>query len=507
MEKPTATVVIAPGKAVLAFAIAIVKQKPPDKDVKDYILEIRQCIRNDMQVQPSDKFFDSVAFWQKAYKESEAEQAKLLNRIFELEQRTQGLRSKIKNSQSTGILSPGKRKASPEDSRKELDPPRKKTQPHQSKTRLAKKSEGYENEEYSDNENAPKLMRQIYTIQRALQKRNNTKQLATNAVNLCKITESEILEAMLGLKSPENQPKPPSSKQVGKHDLAAVTKAAELSFNLVHQALKKVMGTQEEKYCKGQITYYLVCLFESTMSVLTQICTGFARTTASTSLTKGILQETSKGNRMKLRKQEDNQKKKLPVTSKAKPLKMEKSNAQHLLDLLCTMALSLDLNRSEDQEVMEGFLFIVIDRVGKMLSLFVFDNGQLPSDRCPDLEAQHGIRAMKEEGLTREMAQFEAKNLIQFLERVLGPQILGTEVINSQFLGKIKGRLQKSLMQAVFGNTDPLFREGLARPTTPPVLSGSIRPSKKQEFPEWFTEELWRLVGWDLLYPGKTSTG
>ncbi|KAJ5945764.1 hypothetical protein N7454_002603 [Penicillium verhagenii] len=499
MENPTATGVIAPGKAVLAFAIAIVKQKPPDKDVKDYILEIRQCIRNDMQVQPSDKFFDSVAFWQKAYKESEAEQAKLLNRIFELEQRTQGLRSKIKNSQSTGILSPGKRKASPPDSLKVLDPPRKKTHPHQSKTRLAKRTERDENEEYSDNENcdcdqlcpriemfgadygvAPKLMRQIYTIQRALQKRHNTKQLTTNAVNLCKITESEILGAMLGLKSPENQPKPSSSKQVGKHDLAAVTKAAELSFNLVHQALNKVMGTQEEKYCKGQITYYLVCLFESTMSVLTQICTG--------------------------RQPEED----APLASNVKSLKMEKSNAQHLLDLLCTMALSLDLNRSEDQEAMEGFLFIVMDRVGKMLSLFVFDNGQLPSDRYPDLEAPHGIRAMKEEGLTREVAQFEAKNLIQFLERVLGPQILGpqilgTEVMQSQFLGKMKGRLQKSLMQAVFGNNDPLFREGLTRPTTPPVLSGSNRPPNKQEFPEWFTEQLWRLVGWDLLYPGKTS--
>lgn len=34
MENPEFSEVIAPNKPLLAFAIAIVKQKPPDKDVK-----------------------------------------------------------------------------------------------------------------------------------------------------------------------------------------------------------------------------------------------------------------------------------------------------------------------------------------------------------------------------------------------------------------------------------------------------------------------------------------
>jgi hypothetical protein len=306
------------------------------------------------------------------------------------------------------------------------------------------------------------------------------------------------LEAIIRLNTPENQWKIPSSQQVPKPDLGAVTKAAELSFNLVHQALHKVMGTKEEDHCKGQIIYYLVCLFESTMGALTQICTAPARNQSST-----ILRETSNGNKTKAIGQRNSRKRKAPMVSKGgDELETEKRVAQRLLlDLLCTMAISLDLARREDQGVMEGILFIAIERVGKMLALFVFEDHPLPSDSCPDLEAPQGIRAMKEEGLTPKMAKLEAEHLVRFLDRVLSPQIPGTEIMHLRFIQNAKKRLQKTLMQAVFGGDDPLFREGLVRPVTPPALSSNGRSLVRQAFPEWFTEELWRLVGWDLLSP------
>ncbi|KAJ5746013.1 hypothetical protein N7520_011195 [Penicillium odoratum] len=486
----------APSKAILALAIAIVKHKPPDKEVKDYLMEVRHFIRNDLQVESPDKFFDSVAFWQKAYKESEAEQAKLLNQIFELEQRTQGLRSKMKQSQSAVDPFPRNQKVSTENL-KGLVPPRKKARGRDSKPELSKSTRDDEEEEASEEENAPKLTRQLYTVQRALQKRHNSKPLTTDAVTLCKVAESEIWGATIRLNAPESQSKIPSSQQAKKPDLIAVTKATELSFKLVHQALHKVIGAPDESYCKGQITYYLVCLFESIMGALTQICTASTRTATST-----ILQETSKCNRIPTRKQGNSQKiqkKKETVTSKAKRLKMEKDATECLLDLLCTMALSLDLTRSDDQDVMEGYLFIVIHRVGKMLALFVFEDHQLPSDSCPDIDVPQGIRDMKAEGLTNEMAQVEAEHLIRLLHRMLSSRLCDTEIMHSQFIRNMHRRLQKTLIQAVFGDDDPLFREGLVRPGTPPPLDDNGRASQRQDFSEWFTEELWRLVGWDIL--------
>lgn len=337
-------------------------------------------------------------------------------------------------------------------------------------------------------------MRQLHTVQRALQKRNNSKTLTTDAVTLCKIAESEILGTIIRFNTARTRSKIPSSQKAQNLDLVAVTKAAELAFSLAHQALRKVIGTQEEAYCKSQIIYYLVCLFESTMNALTQLCTTSTRTNQNK-----ILRETSDGNEKNAGSRANSQIKKVPMVRKYKETKFEKNATQLLLDLLCTMTLSLDLARNEDQEVMEGFLFIAIYRVGKMLALFVFKDHLLSSDSCSDLEAPQGIRAMKDEGLTQEFAQLEAEHLIRFLDKVLGPRISDTEIMRSKFIQNMNGRLQKTLMHAVFGDDDPLFREGLSRPVTPPPLSNNGQSSARQEFPEWFTEELWRLIGWDML--------
>lgn len=104
-----------PSPAQLALAMAIVKQKPTDADIKgwpcliifpihsmsntvpDYILQIRSHIshaKNPHPVSLPNKFFDSVSFWQQAYEKSEAEQSKLLDRIYELEQRNTALLAK-----------------------------------------------------------------------------------------------------------------------------------------------------------------------------------------------------------------------------------------------------------------------------------------------------------------------------------------------------------------------------------------------------------------------------
>lgn len=45
----------------------------------------------------SDKYFDSVAFWKQAYVNSEAAQSKLLDRIYDLEQRNGSLLVKLKH--------------------------------------------------------------------------------------------------------------------------------------------------------------------------------------------------------------------------------------------------------------------------------------------------------------------------------------------------------------------------------------------------------------------------
>lgn len=134
-----ATRIIGPPKLHFAVALAIVKKKPTDRPVKgtfskprclpqpiiqsqiltwmfpDYILQIRGLIKNikECNVVFDDKFFDSTRFWQSAFEKSQAEQTKLMDKIYELEQRNQALLVKAHGSQSIDTESPNsmKRKA------------------------------------------------------------------------------------------------------------------------------------------------------------------------------------------------------------------------------------------------------------------------------------------------------------------------------------------------------------------------------------------------------------
>ncbi|KAJ5107093.1 hypothetical protein N7456_003768 [Penicillium angulare] len=488
-----------PNRFYLAFALAIVKFKPPDKQLKEHILEIRKFIRNDMRAVSPERFFDSVAFWQSAYKDSEAEQTKLLNRIFELEQRSEGLNCKLRQSQidmAPGFISTKRKTTDSTENLKDPARPSKKTQQVDLNISQSKESEGNGNSEALENDNGPKLMRQIYNVQRAIRKKQNYKAITISAVDLCKIARTEILEAILYLNSSENSTKPQISQKNKQRDMASVVKAVELSFDLVVQALHRVIGCTDERGHKGQILYHAVCLFEAVMIGLAQHCTAVSMQTEST---RTVLRETSNTNKIRAQKPRKAASRKPTLPPKAKRTSMQNEVAQQLVNLLATMALSLDLSRNVDEEVMEGFLFIAIDRVGKILALFTFENHQLPTELCPDLRPPEGLMAMKEEAMTPQAVQLEAKYLITFLDRLLNNGVSDKETLQAEFIQKKKDCFQKTLMQAVFGTSDPLFHPGLTRPATPPSLPSAGRVQGRQEFSEWFTEELWRLVGWDVL--------
>lgn len=80
-----------------------------------YILQIRDLVRKTKNgnVVIDDKFFDSTRFWQSAFEKSQAEQTKLMDKVFELEQRNQALLAKTHDSPIGDIKSPKptKRKA------------------------------------------------------------------------------------------------------------------------------------------------------------------------------------------------------------------------------------------------------------------------------------------------------------------------------------------------------------------------------------------------------------
>ena len=68
------------------------------------MLQIRYCIKDaksSHRAASKDKYVDGVSFWQRAYEKSEAEQSRLLDRIYELEQRNTSLTVKLEAGSKT----------------------------------------------------------------------------------------------------------------------------------------------------------------------------------------------------------------------------------------------------------------------------------------------------------------------------------------------------------------------------------------------------------------------
>ncbi|KAJ5177817.1 uncharacterized protein N7500_000516 [Penicillium coprophilum] len=504
--KPSSSGVTPPTKLQLALALAVVKGKPPGQGVKEYILQIRQFIKNTKdlgQVGATDKFFDSVSFWQQAYERSEAGQSKLQDQVHELNQRIEGLLAKLRVKVTTNdneIMPANKRKAPA------VGKDANNSKTARKRTKLPRNMQKSiplieDDDDSSGEEDDLCLNRQLHIVQKALQRRTNSSSeansLAIDAVTLCKSAEQRLIQTILN-KCRTTEQKPSQTEKANMPDTEAVVNGVTVAFHLTHKALHKMAGVENATQHQAQVIYYLVGLFESTMTALTLHCTAMSKQKSTTKNIKsggGPKAMTQPDERNKLTKE------------KSSPIKNE--TACRLADLLCTMALSLNLTRTEDQQVMEGFLFLVLDRMGKMLALHVFHDLRLPMGICPGMTFPDGLEAMTDEGLTSNEAQLEAKYLVRLLERMLNAESLQSDLETSaarEFAANAKDRLQKSLLRAVFGPDDHIFRDGLRRPHTPPppVLDGG--QIDQDWFSDWLTQELWRLVGWDVLRTVFAST-
>ncbi|KGO60475.1 hypothetical protein PEX2_086570 [Penicillium expansum] len=495
---PSKPGVTPPTKLQLALALAVVRRKPPGQSVKEYILQIRQFIKKTKdldQVEATEKFFDSVSFWQQAYERSEEGQSKLQDHVHELNQRIEVLLAKVRVKVSANDyenLPANKRKAPAVGKHSNgSNMARKRTKLPKS---MQKSIPLMDDDDSSGEEDGLCLNRQLHTVQKALQRKANgsseTNSLSLEAVILCKSAEQRLIQTTQN-KTSMTEEEPSQTEQPNMPDTDAVMNGVTVAFHLTHKALHKMVGTENGRQHQGQVIYYLVGLFESTMTALTLHCTAISRQNA-------IAKNTKFGRDPKSATQSDEQNKN--TKEKSSPTKNE--IISRLADLLCTMALSLNLTRIEDQEVMEGYLYLVLDRMGKMLALHVFHDLRLPMGICPGMTFPDGLEAMTDEGLMPNEAQLEAKYLIRLLDKMLNAESRQSPLEGSatrHFVANARDRLQKTLLRAVFGPDDHLFREGLRRPRTPPPQIVDGQHMDQEKFPDWITQELWRIVGWDVL--------
>ncbi|KAJ5832602.1 hypothetical protein N7474_000913 [Penicillium riverlandense] len=452
-------------------ASSIWSSTPALTKIPGYFLQIRQSIKKDkgFQLTAPTKFFDSVRFWQQASEGSEAEQSKLRDRIFELEQRNEGLTAKLR----MGVLTDSTRNQLSNVAGRNVvsgEPPRK-------RARTLKFTRGELPPALEDE--LPKLetetlsiLRQLYTLQKAMHKKTDPNHLATAAVMLCKVAERELLTAGQREGSGSKNPNPRETKH---SELPAMINEVKLSFQLVGRTLAKLPSTEDGKKGRGQVTYYLVCLFESTMTALSQRCNPIQLS--------GRKQRLRTSTRMKA--QVNKQTPVAPTPTDETP--------RRLTGLLYAMAQSLGLACSPDREVMEGLLYVLLERVGDILALSVGTNqGAPPRAAC---------EGVGHENLSAQNVQVEGLYLVWLLEKMLALLTKSQSSCSAaqDVITKAKDRLQGILRQAARGCESSHTPSSLIRPATPPPQKVDCQTFNQQTFSDWFQQELWRLAGYDML--------
>lgn len=347
-------------------------------------------------------------------------------------------------------------------------------------------------------------MRHFYTLQKFLQKKTNHSNIVPAAVNLCKVAEKELLHAVDEDKTETSRSRTRVLLQSKQPSLSGTIRAVESAFQLLCQAIGKLSGTDQGIHDAGQVIYHLVCLYDTITKALQKYCQSMAQQEMASSKTNSRpakKKQTAKSLRTKTKRVQNT------LSSN-----QEDEVATQITRLLGTMVLSLDISCTKNQELLEGFLFILLTRVGKILCLFVFQDLQLRQDLYVDpakLPLPEGLSGVELNEASLLAVQMEAKYLVWLLERTLAflnanPALPSSDTasIRGQFVSKVKDRLQSTLLQAVFGTDDPSFQNSLQRPIAPEVQElDDLQRSQISDTPvsDWFVQEVWRLLGWEML--------
>lgn len=221
------------------------------------------------------------------------------------------------------------------------------------------------------------------------------------------------------------------------------------------------------------------------------------------------------------------------TASKSKTALVRSTNVKDNLTLnrltafLCQIIDSLEASSDAHSELFEGFAYLILEKLGSCLYTLCFGHlrantieGEIArSEGSTDIEQAPIEAESSPENLQLRALKLKAPYLVHLLNHVMNaaPAHLGA-VISSRTgkpkqannKGSMKGalmitakeRLQRTLVNSMFGtegnNENDPFMDCLKMP----VLKTAALPGPKvqeAEVPEWFQEQVWRLLGWEIL--------
>lgn len=355
------------------------------------------------------------------------------------------------------------------------------------------------------------FMRQLYALQSILPKNPARVSIVLAAVDLCKAAEDALRAVNCEGKVPTGRTKTSFQAHSSQPDANSILHGVQYAYEILCQALDKLSGSHEETRETGQLIYHMVSLFETAMELLQRNSKAKAENML---VDIGSSKKQKKNTKIKASKDMSEHQGLLKT--------VDDKLATHISSLLYNMMLHLNPSKREHRNLLEGFLFMLLNRVGKVLCVFVFRDLRLKPDLRGDttkLPLPEGLIGINPDNDSLKAMKIEARSLIWLMERTMplvgvlyGPHS-ETEDIGKATTShdkprdvplplRVKKKLQNTLLSAVFGD-DLMFKDSLKGPE----LSSDTELEKlrtqeaipEKTIPDWFVQEVWALLGWDIL--------
>ncbi|ERF73343.1 hypothetical protein EPUS_08285 [Endocarpon pusillum Z07020] len=491
-----------PTPAELALALLVLKSKPVESSLEDYIYSLRRCICPGGRT-PRGRL-DSCAFWRQAYEKSEVAHSDLLNKHHELEQQIEQLRGDLRQSRADHAQAGLKRKRSVNQATKQSTncKPTSADADTGGTQRLGRGLEGTNADlDSNDDLGGSALARNLIALRRLLSARRlDSNALAKSLSRTCAAADVSLSEPIRAISL--GSAKVAKAKEVGEATLAGLIKtsrALRLCYPSLLRAVERLSTQESTHQCS---VYAVVQLFQEILGHLHDIA---ALAAARTLDGCGSLKQNK--------------------TRTVKQQPMATLDFGEICRSLAKLAMcffeSLDLALPSHNKILEGLICVFLDHLGSSLSLSIFADVESPASKSAHLGLLPPCGLLDTFGVDQETAictvQHEARYLVTILRQVMliidkqQSLILSNSVSllslrksltisNNTFATKIRNKLQHTLLRGVFGDNDESFKEAIRRPDTKIVDDDvDVTCNGREEVGEWFVGEVWALVGWDSL--------
>ncbi|KAI9718385.1 MAG: hypothetical protein M1812_004106 [Candelaria pacifica] len=480
-----------------------------------------------------DRHVDGAAFWRKSYDKAEIAQAELRAKIHELERRNEVLSSKLKPPEAASInsITQGKRKRGNEESADAAaENPAKQANPSCREDGSLVHLPVGQLELSSPLAYAGSYMLLTYQLHSQLRRRKfNPSELSSILIHLASsmyavaLATCEKYRDRVTLTTP-NTSAPARSPHVDRissmlqlhHETTSTFRALERTFCHLLEGLDKMTKDLVGKRSQGLLVYNFVKLFADVFALISTM-----------SLCLAEQQMAIEKQRPRKRTQKGNKHAKEPISNSRLP-STEDDIRSHISRLVIAMITELQPAQAAHCDILEGFLYVLLNRTGQVLDKFVFKEPEgedlssqprnLPSRAIGQDQANEAQqRANRGESchlvwiLESSLASVQqnppgdcaqardpSKDLRNSMDRIKSAR--GGLVSKELLPERAKTRLQNTLLRGMFGDDGKRFHDCFRKPTnSKPIPKMPTITRDGDDTEDWFKGQIWRLLGWEIL--------